>query len=69
MATPSDSDFEKRKDDTLPDRHAENAAGSTEFVDEMTERKLLRKVDYRIIPMIMWSSSIAVLNCAMILQY
>lgn len=62
MATPSDSDLEKRKDDALADRHVENAASSTEFVDEMTERKLLRKVDYRIIPMIMWSLSMSLWN-------
>ena len=30
------------------------AAGTSEVVDEMTERKLMRKLDIRIIPMVMW---------------
>lgn len=32
----------------------ENVGGTSEAVDNMTERKLMRKLDYRIIPMIMW---------------
>lgn len=36
-----------------PDAEVENA-GTSGFVDEITERKLMRKLDLRIIPMVMW---------------
>ncbi|KIV95835.1 hypothetical protein PV10_03441 [Exophiala mesophila] len=37
----------------IPDAEVENA-GSSDVVDEKTERKLMRKLDLRIIPMVMW---------------
>lgn len=52
----SDSDKEKPFDPevkTSSPREVENA-GTTEVVDKMTERKLMAKLDRRIIPMIMW---------------
>lgn len=36
-----------------PPEEVENA-GTSELVDKMTERKLMSKLDRRIIPMIMW---------------
>lgn len=57
MTSPSSSGREKQGDEGLQDVRLEHASRSVDFVDEITERKLLRKVDYRIIPMIMWSLS------------
>lgn len=39
--------------DPSPDAEVENA-GTSDLVDEITERKLMRKLDLRIIPMVMW---------------
>lgn len=63
MASPSSSEREKRDDEALQDIRLEHASDAVEFVDEATERKLLRKVDLRIIPMIMWSSSASSQAC------
>lgn len=57
MTSPSSSGREEKEDEGLQDVRLEHASGSVDFVDDITERKLLRKVDYRIIPMIMWSLS------------
>jgi hypothetical protein len=46
----SDSDNEKR----VPSPGEVENAGTSEVVDKMTERKLMSKLDRRIIPMIMW---------------
>lgn len=55
MASSSSLDREKPKDDVLQDGHIEHAGSLVDTVDDVTEKKLLRKLDYRIIPMIMWS--------------
>lgn len=55
MASSESSDREKRDGDILQDSQVEHAGASTDVVDELTEKKLLRKLDYQIIPMIMWS--------------
>ena len=47
----SDSDQEKR---VAPVPEEVEGIGTSEFVDKMTERKLMSKLDRRIIPMIMW---------------
>lgn len=56
MVPPSGLDREKEKDHVLQDGHIENAGSLVETVDDVTEKRLLRKLDYRIIPMIMWST-------------
>ena len=57
MASSSSLDREKPKDDVLQSGHVEHAGSLADTVDDVTEKKLLRKLDYRIIPMIMWSKS------------
>ncbi|KAI9875456.1 MAG: hypothetical protein M1823_007473, partial [Watsoniomyces obsoletus] len=47
----SDSDNEKR---VVPSPREVEDAGTSKVVDKMTERKLMSKLDRRIIPMIMW---------------
>lgn len=47
------SDTEQEKATFTPGPEVEDA-GTTTVVDKMTERKLMRKLDLRIIPMIMW---------------
>lgn len=49
------SDFENEKGTSVPVEGAELAnAAATPVVDAETEKKLLRKLDIRIIPMVMW---------------
>ena len=62
MASSSSLDREKPKDDALRDGHIEHMGGLVDTVDDITEKKLLRKLDYRIIPMIMWSKSSFAMN-------
>jgi hypothetical protein len=57
MTSSSSLDREKAKDDILPGGHIEHAGSLVDTVDDVTEKRLLRKLDYRIIPMIMWSKS------------
>jgi hypothetical protein len=57
MASSSSLDREKAKDGVLQDDHIEHTGNLVDTVDDVTEKKLLRKLDYRIIPMIMWSKS------------
>ena len=57
MASSSSLDREKAKDGILQDDHIEHTGSLVDTVDDVTEKKLLRKLDYRIIPMIMWSKS------------
>lgn len=57
MTSLSSSDREKVNHEALHDGHVEHAGVLLDTVDASTEKKLLRKVDYRIIPMIMWSKS------------
>lgn len=47
------SDTEHEKTTGAPLNEVEETGTST-VVDKMTERKLMRKLDIRIIPMIMW---------------
>ena len=53
----SSLDREKAKDGILQDDHIEHTGSLVDTVDDVAEKKLLRKLDYRIIPMIMWSKS------------
>lgn len=49
IAKPKDFDSSSGKEERL-----EDAQNNEEFVDITTERAILRKLDYRIIPMVMW---------------
>ena len=60
MASPSSLNRERERDDILQDGHIEHAGILVDTVDDVTGKKLLRKLDYRIIPMIMWSRSLFV---------
>ncbi|RVX71739.1 hypothetical protein B0A52_03923 [Exophiala mesophila] len=48
------SDLEKKNDSDRPDVEALERPDVSERVDKMTERKLLSKLDKRIVPVIMW---------------
>lgn len=48
------SDLEKKQDPESPDVEALERPDVSERVDKMTERKLLSKLDKRIVPVIMW---------------